>query len=136
MRQLIDHGEDWKYWVLCDREPIQNWVEGRVALLGDAAHPMLQYYAQGACMAMEDAVFLSHAIEKHGDNIKQALIYYNRGRAVRTARVQMGSRLIGEYIYHPAGAKADVRNATMSAMSEEEYFAEFAWLYDGQDLPA
>jgi 2-polyprenyl-6-methoxyphenol hydroxylase-like FAD-dependent oxidoreductase len=135
-RQIIEHGEDWKLWVLCDREPIQNWVDGRVALLGDAAHPMLQYFAQGACMAMEDAVFLSHAIDKHSDNIGQALKYYNRGRAVRTARVQMGSRLIGDYIYHPDGAKADVRNATMSAMSEEEYFAEFAWLYDGQDLPA
>ena len=135
-RQIIDHGEDWKLWVLCDREPIQNWVEGRVALLGDAAHPMLQYYAQGACMAMEDAVYLSHTVQKYAGDIPQALKAYNKGRAVRTARVQMGSRLIGEYIYHPAGAKADVRNATMSGMSEEEYFAEFAWLYDGQQLPA
>jgi salicylate hydroxylase len=135
-RQIIDHGEDWKLWVLCDREPIQNWIDGRVALLGDAAHPMLQYYAQGACMAMEDAVYLSHTVQKCGGDIQQALKTYNKGRAVRTARVQMGSRLIGEYIYHPDGAKADVRNATMSGMSEEEYFAEFAWLYDGQKLPA
>ncbi|MEM8813619.1 MAG: 3-hydroxybenzoate 6-monooxygenase [Pseudomonadota bacterium] len=62
-RQVIDHGENWKLWVLCDRDPIVNWVDGRVALLGDAAHPMLQYFAQGACMAMEDAVCLGHMVE-------------------------------------------------------------------------
>jgi salicylate hydroxylase len=51
-QQIIEHGEDWKLWVLCDRDPILDWADGRVALLGDAAHPMLQYFAQGACMAM------------------------------------------------------------------------------------
>ncbi|HLN10822.1 MAG TPA: 3-hydroxybenzoate 6-monooxygenase, partial [Xanthobacteraceae bacterium] len=51
-RKIIDLGTDWKLWVLCDREPAENWVDGRVALLGDAAHPRLQYMAQGACMAM------------------------------------------------------------------------------------
>ncbi|HWL03715.1 MAG TPA: 3-hydroxybenzoate 6-monooxygenase [Xanthobacteraceae bacterium] len=135
-QQIIDHGEDWKLWVLCDREPIQNWVDGRVALLGDAAHPMLQYFAQGACMALEDGVFLAHAIDSHGDDLHKALTFYNRGRAVRTASVQMGSRLIGDYIYHPDGAKADVRNARMSAMSADEYYDELAWLYDGVELPA
>ena len=50
---------DWRMWVLCDRDPMDKWVDGRVALLGDAAHPMLQYMAQGACMAMEDAVCLA-----------------------------------------------------------------------------
>ena len=50
--KVIRHGNDWKLWVLCDRDPVENWVDGRVTLLGDAAHPMMQYYAQGACMAM------------------------------------------------------------------------------------
>ncbi|MDE0095639.1 MAG: FAD-dependent monooxygenase, partial [Gammaproteobacteria bacterium] len=59
-RQVIEHGENWKLWVLCDRDPIVNWVAGRVTLLGDAAHPMLQYFAQGACMAMEDGVCLGY----------------------------------------------------------------------------
>ncbi len=58
-RQIIDRGKDWRLWVLCDRDPVKQWVEGRVALLGDAAHPMLQYMAQGACMALEDAVCLA-----------------------------------------------------------------------------
>src|SRR6266566_247589 len=72
-RKIIDLGMDWKLWVLCDRAPVENWVDGRVALLGDAAHPMLQYMAQGACMAMEDAVCLSHMIAAYPDRIEGAL---------------------------------------------------------------
>ena len=63
-RDIIRHGKDWHLWVLCDRDPVDNWVDGRVALLGDAAHPMLQYMAQGACMAMEDGVCLADSLAK------------------------------------------------------------------------
>ena len=66
-RQVIEKGRDWKLWVLCDRDPVMHWVDGRVALLGDAAHPMLQYFAQGACMAMEDAVCLADELEHAGE---------------------------------------------------------------------
>ena len=61
-RNIIRHGKNWRLWVLCDRDPVERWIDGRVALLGDAAHPMLQYFAQGACQAMEDAVCLSHML--------------------------------------------------------------------------
>ena len=61
-QSIIRHGKDWRMWVLCDRDPVDSWVDGRVALLGDAAHPMLQYMAQGACMAMEDAVCLANSL--------------------------------------------------------------------------
>ena len=54
--RLLERIETWRMWVLCDREPVKDWSKGRVTLLGDAAHPMLQYLAQGACMASEDAV--------------------------------------------------------------------------------
>ena len=64
-QEIIRHGKNWRLWVLCDRDPAENWVDGRVALLGDAAHPMLQYFAQGACQAMEDAVCLSHMLSQH-----------------------------------------------------------------------
>ena len=64
-QEIIRHGKDWKLWVLCDRDPVERWVDGRVALLGDAAHPMLQYFAQGAAMAMEDAVCLAHMVDSH-----------------------------------------------------------------------
>ncbi|MCB1423771.1 MAG: 3-hydroxybenzoate 6-monooxygenase, partial [Nitratireductor sp.] len=93
-RQIIERGKDWKLWVLCDRDPIEKWVDGRVALLGDAAHPMMQYFAQGACMAMEDAVCLSAELANTGD-IESALQAYQQKRYLRTARVQLQSREIG-----------------------------------------
>jgi len=102
-RNIIRHGKNWKLWVLCDRDPTERWIDGRVALLGDAAHPMLQYFAQGACQAMEDAVCLSHMLGSHPDEFATALEKYRRQRFPRTARVQLLSRAIGEHIYHPSG---------------------------------
>jgi 2-polyprenyl-6-methoxyphenol hydroxylase-like FAD-dependent oxidoreductase len=128
-RKIIDHGTDWKLWVLCDRDPVENWVNGRVTLLGDAAHPMMQYFAQGACMAMEDAVCLSHMMAAQRDDPERALERYRARRVVRTARVQLQSRAIGDHIYHPAGAHAAARNAIMRAKSSDDYYAHLAWLY-------
>ena len=132
-RQVIEHGADWKLWVLCDRDPILGWIDGRVALLGDAAHPMLQYFAQGACMAMEDAVCLSHMVATH-DSLDAAFAAYCGRRTVRTGRVQMSSRAIGEYIYHPAGAMAAVRDSVMRAKSPQDWYDTLAWLYGGNGL--
>lgn len=135
-QSIIRHGTDWKLWVLCDRDPVERWVDGRVALLGDAAHPMLQYFAQGACMALEDAVCLSHCLAQQPGDQEAALDAYARQRIVRTARVQLQSRAIGEHIYHPAGAHAQVRNAIMSAKTSEDYYGHLAWLYGGTGLAA
>jgi salicylate hydroxylase len=129
-QSIIRHGRDWRLWVLCDREPVQNWVDGRVALLGDAAHPMLQYLAQGACMAMEDAVCLSAMVAAYHD-VEAALLAYNAGRALRTARVQLMSRAVGEHVYHPAGAHAALRNAMMRAKTQPQWRESLAWLYGG-----
>ena len=133
-RQIIEHGVDWKLWVLCDRDPVENWVDGRVTLLGDAAHPMMQYYAQGACMALEDAVCLAHTIEAHDGDVEAAFADYLAQRLVRTARVQLGARAIGEHIYHPAGAHALVRNSIMGALSAEDWYDRLEWLYGGTGL--
>ena len=132
VRSIIGQGRDWRLWVLCDRDPVERWVEGRVALLGDAAHPMLQYMAQGACMAMEDAVCLARAMEKHGGAVEPALAAYNAARALRTARVQLLSRAMGEHVYHPAGAHAALRNAMMAAKTQAEWHETLAWLYGGE----
>ena len=135
-RSIIRRGKNWKLWVLCDRDPVERWIDGRVALLGDAAHPMMQYFAQGACMALEDAVCLSHVLGAcRGDHIS-ALEQYRKQRVVRTARVQLQSRAIGEHIYHPAGAHAAVRNAIMRAKTSEDYYDHLAWLYGGTGLNA
>jgi salicylate hydroxylase len=135
-QSIIRHGRDWKLWVLCDRDPVEGWVDGRVALLGDAAHPMLQYMAQGACMAMEDAVCLAHMMAAHQGDVARALPAYNAQRALRTARVQLQSRAIGEHVYHPAGAHAALRNAIMAAKSQAEWRETLAWLYGGSGLEA
>jgi salicylate hydroxylase len=131
---IIRHGRDWKLWVLCDRDPVENWVDGRVTLLGDAAHPTLQYMAQGACMAMEDAVCLSHELAASPGDPEAALERYRRQRVLRTARVQLQSRAIGEHVYHPAGAHAALRNAIMSAKSNSEWLDTLAWLYGSTGL--
>ncbi len=133
-RRIIERGRDWKLWVLCDRDPIEQWVEGRVALLGDAAHPMLQYMAQGACMAMEDAVCLAQSLAEHQGDVAPALGAYRTRRVLRTARVQLQSRAIGDHVYHPAGAHAALRNSIMAAKSQAEWRDTLAWLYGGSGL--
>jgi len=133
-RDIISHGTDWKMWVLCDRDPVENWVDGRVAALGDAAHPTLQYMAQGACMAMEDAVCLSHEMAARPGDPEAALESYRRQRVLRTARVQLMSRAIGDHIYHPAGAHAALRNQVMRAKSDEDWYDTLAWIYGGTGL--
>ena len=137
-RQIIDKGQDWKLWVLCDRDPAMGWTEGRVALLGDAAHPMLQYLAQGACMAMEDAVRLAHELGAVAADLPEALpsalIRYQDARRLRTARVQLQSRAVGEHVYHPAGAHAALRNHVMQSRPPEGWYDQIAWLYGSTGL--
>jgi salicylate hydroxylase len=133
-RDIIRHGKNWKLWVLCDRDPIEKWIDGRVVLLGDAAHPTLQYFAQGACMALEDAVCLSHMLAAHPDDHAAALEAYVAQRFARTARIQTLSRAIGEHIYHPDGEHARLRNAIMGAKSSEDYYDDLEWLYGGTGL--
>jgi 2-polyprenyl-6-methoxyphenol hydroxylase-like FAD-dependent oxidoreductase len=135
-RDIIRHGKDWKLWVLCDREPVENWIDGRVALLGDAAHPTLQYMAQGACMAMEDGVCLSHELAANPDDHAAALEQYRRRRVLRTARIQLQSRAMGDHVLHPSGAHAALRNAIMSAKTDSEWYDSLAWLYGGTGLGA
>lgn len=130
-QKIIHHGSDWKLWVLCDREPVEKWVDGRVTLLGDAAHPMLQYMAQGACMAMEDAVCLAQMMAAYADNTDRALEAYRSRRLLRTARVQLQSRAIGEHIYHPDGLHAKLRNSIMRAKTSADWYESLAWLYGG-----
>lgn len=128
-KDIIRHGKDWKLWVLCDRDPIENWVDGRVALLGDAAHPTLQYMAQGACMAMEDGVCLSHELAATPSDSAAALERYRSKRVLRTARIQLQSRAMGEHVLHPAGAHAALRNSIMSVKTNAEWYDNLAWLY-------
>ncbi|SMF51889.1 3-hydroxybenzoate 6-hydroxylase [Tistlia consotensis] len=133
-RRIIEQGSDWKLWVLCDRDPVLEWQDGRVVLLGDAAHPMMQYFAQGACMAMEDAVCLARSVEQYEGDVEAAFAAYRDSRVDRTARVQLQSRLIGDHIYHPAGGHAHLRNTMLGSMSPSDHYDALQWLYGGSGL--
>ncbi len=133
--KIIEHGSDWKMWVLCDRDPVTTWRDGRVVLLGDAAHPMRQYLAQGACMALEDAVQLSREVEQSPGHIEQAFEAYRLARIERTARVQVDSRRIGDAIFHAEGDAARRRNEIMRSLSAADYYDYMDWLY-GHDVSA
>lgn len=135
-QQIIKIGQDWKKWVLCDREPIMDWTDGNVALLGDAAHPMMQYLAQGACMAMEDSVILSVECGKTPDDLPGALRRYQDRRRLRTARVQLQAREVGNHIYHPNGAHAALRNQIMQAKTPEQWYDVVDWMYAAEDIVA
>lgn len=127
-KKIISHGKDWKYWVLSDRDPITNWTEGRVALLGDAAHPTLQYMAQGACMAMEDSLCLGIMIDKH-DDIEKALKDYCEYRRMRAGRVVLQSRALGEHVYHPTKAHRLLRDSILRAKTADDFCDDLEWIY-------
>lgn len=113
-RQLIDLPKDWKRWATADREPIGQWNYGRATLLGDAAHPTLQYLAQGACMAMEDAVTLGEALRVNDNDFRLGYALYQRSRVARTARIVLSAREMGR-IFHAKGVERLVRNELWKA---------------------
>ena len=127
-RQLIDLPKSWKRWATADRDPIAQWTYGRTTLLGDAAHPTTQYMAQGACMAIEDAVTLREALKLHDNNIQQAFDLYQRSRIARTARIVLSSREMGR-IYHAKGVERLVRNDLWRGRTPEHFYDAMAWLY-------
>lgn len=130
VRELLGKIETWKMWVLCDREPVKNWTDRRVTLLGDAAHPMLQYLAQGAGQAIEDAVVLREALRFARNDVPLAFQKYQQARYLRTGRVQLTARFYGD-IYHAAGVQRELRNQLFQGGQESAGFAGLKWMYDG-----
>ena len=113
-------------WPMYDREPIERWARNRIVLMGDAAHPMLQYIAQGACQAIEDALALAKHVTE-GPDVARALLAFQDARNLRTARVQLTARAMGEF-FHLEGMGAKVRNQMMMARAANDYSA-LDWLY-------
>jgi len=135
VKRLLDKIDVWKMWVLCDREPARRWSKGRATLLGDAAHPTLQYLAQGANMAIEDAVVLAAYAEISGFDWAKTFRLYEDARYKRTARVQIMSRYYGD-AYHAAGVVRELRNDVLAPRpGAAPDFEGVAWLYSGITLP-
>ena len=127
-RQLIDLPKSWKRWATADRDPVSQWTYGRTTLLGDAAHPTTQYLAQGAGMAIEDAVTLREALKAHGNDVHQGFDLYQRSRITRTARIVLASREMGR-IYHAKGVERLVRNDLWRGRTPERFYDAMEWLY-------
>ena len=127
-RRLLDLPKSWRRWATADREPIDRWSFGLVTLLGDAAHPMMQYLAQGACMALEDAVTLGEALRAERGDFEAAFRRYQEARVTRTARVVLMTREMGR-IYHAKGVERLVRNDLFRGRTPERYYDSVEWLY-------
>lgn len=127
-RELIAVPERWLKWALYDRNaPFRGGV-GPVTLIGDAAHPMLPFLAQGAGMAIEDAAVLAAFLGRYRDDPADALRGYEGARRQRTERAQQVSRKQGR-IYGLTGPEALVRNIAMRAMGGERLRTRYDWLY-------
>jgi 2-polyprenyl-6-methoxyphenol hydroxylase-like FAD-dependent oxidoreductase len=135
MKALLKMMDLDRRWAISDRDPIRHWSKGRVTLLGDAAHPTLQSLAQGACMAIEDAVCLAEFARLANGDFETAFRHYERARHLRTARVQYESRYLWDNVYHVDGIEREVMREASSRRTEEDMFQCVAWLYDGFALP-
>jgi salicylate hydroxylase len=136
MKALLAMMDLSRRWVISDRDPIRHWSRGRVTLLGDAAHPTLQTLAQGACMAIEDAVCLAELIDQAKGDLAGAFRRYESARYLRTARVQFESRYHWDNFYHVGGVEREVAREIWSKRGDDEMFDCLAWLYDGFVMPS
>ncbi|MBC3244961.1 3-hydroxybenzoate 6-monooxygenase [Pseudomonas lurida] len=127
-RQMLDRPTSWRRWATADREPVEKWGEGRVTILGDAAHPMTQYLAQGACSALEDAVVLGQAIKQCNFDLASAFLLYETIRIPRTARILWSAREMGR-LYHAKGVERQVRNQLWDGRTQEQFYDAMQWLY-------
>ncbi|WJR34174.1 FAD-dependent monooxygenase [Mycobacteroides immunogenum] len=132
-RSLLELGRDWRSWALVDRDPVRQWSDGRVVLLGDAAHPMLHYAAQGASQALEDAVVFGALIGADPDRIPGRFARFAEARRDRTADVTLAARAsIG--IWHAAGDAAMERNEKLGAMRDSDLHEALAWMHGDTDF--
>jgi salicylate hydroxylase len=126
--QMLDRPTSWKRWATADRDPVERWSYGRATLLGDAAHPMTQYLAQGACQALEDAVTLGAAVAATEGDMEAAFALYEQARIPRTARVLYSAREMGR-IYHAKGVERLVRNSMWTGRSQDQFHDALEWLH-------
>ena len=127
-RELIRAGDAWLRWPLFDRPPIESWSNRRAALLGDAAHPMLPYLAQGAAQAIEDAQALALSFADSPDDAAKALATYSSARMARAGQIQYASRSQGR-IYHMSGFKAFARDLVLRTSGSARLLARQDWIY-------
>lgn len=128
LKDLLEAPTRWRKWAGADRKPIDSWGSGPVTLIGDAAHPSLPYLAQGAAMALEDAVVLGQCCAD-GDDLALAFRQFENIRRPRTSRVTKSSQSLGQ-IYHLKSVSALARNVAISALPSQTNLSRLSWLYN------
>ncbi|MFN3867737.1 MAG: FAD-dependent monooxygenase [Hyphomicrobiaceae bacterium] len=131
LRALLAAPDLWKKWALYTLPPMARWTSGRVALLGDAAHPTLPFLAQGGVLALEDAAVLAQRLAMQPDEPAAALAAYEAARKPRTTRVVAEAERNGR-IYHLDGVMAAARNLAMKLTPPERLMARYDWVYGWQ----
>jgi len=130
LQDLVEACSNWRLWPLCDRPPMQSadqHAQGRIALVGDAAHPMRPYLAQGAGMAIEDAAELAHQWNTLiNQDVSQRFAAFAQARWQRNARVQARAIRNGE-IFHATGPLQWARDVGLRALGER--LMDVPWLY-------
>lgn len=134
VRDFLALPDRWLKWALYDVPPLSHWSQGPVALLGDAAHPMLPFLAQGAAMAIEDAAVLANCMGRYSHDIASAMRRYERARRRRTAKVQNAARSNGR-IYHMGATEAVLRNMFLRLAGGKALLRSYNWLYDWKTAP-
>ncbi len=126
---LLRVPKSFRRWMLRFRDPVPNWSRGRVTLLGDAAHLMLQYFAQGAAAALEDAVCLGACADRLNGDFEKAFLEYQRLRLVRASRVQISAGLLGMLFHAADGVPRLVRNDLFQGRRPERYYDALEWIF-------
>ncbi len=130
VQELIRNIEQPYKWALMARPPLEQWADGRVALLGDACHPTLPFLAQGAVMAIEDGFVLARAMDAYPDEVPQALRRYEAARLVRTTEIVRRSMENGRRFHNPELAHAEGAAAYVDReWSEDKVKARYEWLF-------
>jgi 2-polyprenyl-6-methoxyphenol hydroxylase-like FAD-dependent oxidoreductase len=127
-KSLLERAQSWRGWSLYRLTRLKRWSAGAVTLLGDAAHPVLPYLAQGAALAIEDAVTLAACIAERPGDLVAAFRRYERLRRPRVMRVQRAARRFG-WAYHLDAPLAQARNLLLARRSEASALSRFDWLY-------
>jgi salicylate hydroxylase len=129
---MLQAAKGWQRWALMDRAPERHWSKGRITVMGDAAHPMVPFLAQGASQAIGDAAALAHALRNPASALRapeRALKAYETARLGHTARVQAMARQQAE-IYHMNGVMAQARDAALRLLPGRAMLTRFSWIYD------
>jgi salicylate hydroxylase len=125
---FVQATDNWQKWMLCDRAPSRSWGNGLVSLIGDAAHPMLPFLAQGAASAIEDAAVLARELSRSPADPAGALRRYEQARQTRAARIQWAARR-NDFTYHLREPAASIRDTILRGLGGERLLAQQDWIY-------